>query len=170
MTILTRRSSGEPAELIVKHRMKRLIIYISMLVLTSLAGCTPFYSVEQLMVERGYRWIRRGEMERAIATFEMTLKKYPQSVFPNSVGTHPSYLVGCVPNGTDLRNYAQQQTFLLSELHSASVIPASEARQESFRKDSGQAGMTRNKQRFSLSQCHSDVSLITCRDSSNLTT
>jgi tetratricopeptide (TPR) repeat protein len=32
------------------------------------------------MVERGYRWIHRGEMIRAIGTFEMTTQKYPQSV------------------------------------------------------------------------------------------
>jgi tetratricopeptide (TPR) repeat protein len=60
--------------------MKRLLIPVSVLVLTSVAGCNPFYSVEQSMVERGYRWIHRGEMERATATFEMTLQKYPQSV------------------------------------------------------------------------------------------
>ncbi len=46
----------------------------------ALAGCNPFYSVEQSGVERGYRWIHRGKMDKAIATFEMTIQKYPQSV------------------------------------------------------------------------------------------
>ena len=31
------------------------------------------------MVERGYRWVHRGEMDKAIDTFEMTIQKYPQS-------------------------------------------------------------------------------------------
>lgn len=46
----------------------------------ALAGCNPFYSVEQSNIERGYRWVHRGEMDKAIATFEMTIQKYPQSV------------------------------------------------------------------------------------------
>lgn len=41
------------------------------------AGC---YSVEQANVERGFRWIRRGETEKALTTFNHTLRKYPESV------------------------------------------------------------------------------------------
>ena len=77
------RSNGElrvATQLAVRHRMKRLLILVSMLALITVTGCNPFYSVEQSMVERGYRWIHRGKMEQAIATFEMTLQKYPQSV------------------------------------------------------------------------------------------
>jgi tetratricopeptide (TPR) repeat protein len=59
--------------------MKRRLILIGVLA-TAFAGCNPFYSIEQSMVERGYRWVRRGEMGKAIATFEMTIDKYPQSV------------------------------------------------------------------------------------------
>ena len=59
--------------------MKRRLIPICVLVV-ALAGCNPFYSVEQSMVERGYRWVHRGQMDRAIATFEMTIQKYPQSI------------------------------------------------------------------------------------------
>ena len=59
--------------------MTRRLIYIGVLT-TILAGCNPFYSVEQSMVERGYRWVRRGEMDKAIDTFEMTIQEYPQSV------------------------------------------------------------------------------------------
>jgi len=32
------------------------------------------------MVERGYRWIHRGNLDQASATFEMTIRKYPNSV------------------------------------------------------------------------------------------
>jgi len=32
------------------------------------------------MVERGYRWIYRGETDKAIATFDMTIQHYPQSL------------------------------------------------------------------------------------------
>lgn len=59
--------------------MKRRFILIGVLA-AALAGCNPFYSVEQSMVERGYRWVQRGEMDKAIATFKMTIQKYPQSV------------------------------------------------------------------------------------------
>ena len=59
--------------------MKLRFILIGVLA-AALAGCNPFYSIEQSMVERGYRWVRRGEMNRAIATFEMTIQNYPQSV------------------------------------------------------------------------------------------
>ena len=58
--------------------MKRRLIPIALLAI-ALAGCNPFYSVEQSGVERGYRWIHRGEMDKAIATFELTIQKYPQS-------------------------------------------------------------------------------------------
>lgn len=43
------------------------------------AGCNPFYSVEQSTVERGYRWIGRGEYDRAISTFQTALRDYPDS-------------------------------------------------------------------------------------------
>jgi len=41
------------------------------------AGC---YSVEQSNAERGFRWIRRGETDKAISTFSHTVRKYPESV------------------------------------------------------------------------------------------
>lgn len=53
----------------------RALLWVVGVVLT--AGC---YSVEQSNVERGYRWIRRGETDKAIATFSDTIGKYPQSV------------------------------------------------------------------------------------------
>jgi tetratricopeptide (TPR) repeat protein len=59
--------------------MKRKLIQIGLLAI-ALAGCNPFYSVEQSGVERGYRWIHRGEMDKAIATFETTIQRYPQSI------------------------------------------------------------------------------------------
>lgn len=40
-------------------------------------GC---YSVEQSMIERGYRWVRRGQTDTALTTFEDAIKKYPSSV------------------------------------------------------------------------------------------
>jgi len=42
-----------------------------------MGGC---YSVSQSMVERGYRWIRRGETDKALSTFDTTIKKYPKNV------------------------------------------------------------------------------------------
>ena len=59
--------------------MKFRLISIGVLAI-AIAGCNPFYSVEQSRVERGYRWVRRGEMDKAIATFELIIQKYPQSV------------------------------------------------------------------------------------------
>ena len=47
------------------------------LVLSLMGGC---YSVAQSMVERGYRWIRRGETDKALSTFDATIKKYPKNV------------------------------------------------------------------------------------------
>ena len=41
------------------------------------AGC---YSIEQSNVERGYRWIRRGQTDKAISTFSHTVSKYPDSL------------------------------------------------------------------------------------------
>jgi tetratricopeptide (TPR) repeat protein len=61
-------------------KAKNIIPALSLLFLAAFVGCNPFYSVEQSMVERGYRWVHRGEMDKAIATFEMTIDKYPQSV------------------------------------------------------------------------------------------
>jgi len=48
-----------------------------LVVLSLMGGC---YSVEQSTVERGYRWIRRGETAKALSTFDMTIKQYPRSV------------------------------------------------------------------------------------------
>ena len=48
-----------------------------LVVLSLMGGC---YSVEQSTVERGYRWIRRGETARALSTFDITIKQYPRSV------------------------------------------------------------------------------------------
>ena len=42
-----------------------------------MSGC---YSIEQSSVERGYRWIRRGQTDKAVATFNATIREYPQSV------------------------------------------------------------------------------------------
>ncbi len=44
-----------------------------------IVGCSPFYSVEQSSVERGYRWMGRGEYARALSTFQTTLRDYPDS-------------------------------------------------------------------------------------------
>ena len=63
--------------------MRNLII-IQLLVVITISGCNPFYSVEQSNVERGYRWIHRGENERAIATFKQTIQKYPESVLAHT--------------------------------------------------------------------------------------
>jgi tetratricopeptide (TPR) repeat protein len=63
--------------------MRKLII-IYLLVIMTLSGCNPFYSVEQSNVERGYRWIRRGENEKAISTFKQTIQKYPESVLAHT--------------------------------------------------------------------------------------
>ena len=62
-----------------KHPMKSRVVFICLLVIT-IVGCNPIYSVEQSMVERGYRWIYRGESGQAIDTFDMAIQKYPQSV------------------------------------------------------------------------------------------
>jgi tetratricopeptide (TPR) repeat protein len=57
--------------------MKAIPIASCVLILCLMSGC---YSVEQSMVERGYRWIRRGQTDKAVATFDGTIRKYPQSV------------------------------------------------------------------------------------------
>lgn len=57
--------------------MKVIPISICVLIVCLVSGC---YSVEQSMVERGYRWIGRGQTEKAVATFGGTIRKYPQSV------------------------------------------------------------------------------------------
>jgi tetratricopeptide (TPR) repeat protein len=51
------------------------------LTLSSIAhvGCNPFYSVEQSDVERGYRWISRGEYLQAVNTFKRALEEHPDS-------------------------------------------------------------------------------------------
>jgi tetratricopeptide (TPR) repeat protein len=62
------------------QRMRRRPIALFAIALVFLAGCNPFYSVEQSMVERGYRWIRRGQPDKAASTFQMTIRNYPESV------------------------------------------------------------------------------------------
>ncbi len=57
--------------------MKTIRIVLGLFALLFLGGC---YSVEQANTERGYRWIRRGEFDRAYATFGASLNKYPESV------------------------------------------------------------------------------------------
>jgi len=49
------------------------------IILSACSACNPFYSVEQSDVERGYRWIRRGDYKHAIATFQHTISNYPNS-------------------------------------------------------------------------------------------
>lgn len=61
---------------------KRLVTIL--LIVVTLTGCNPFYSVEQSNIERGYRWLRRGENEKAIATFNHTIQNYPQSVLAHT--------------------------------------------------------------------------------------
>ncbi|MEO7800241.1 MAG: hypothetical protein ABIY47_21205, partial [Opitutaceae bacterium] len=58
-------------------RMKTLLLVAAVFVANTLAGC---YSVEQSTVERGYRWIRRGQTATALSTFDVVLKKSPSSV------------------------------------------------------------------------------------------
>jgi tetratricopeptide (TPR) repeat protein len=60
------------------QRMRRPMTLFT-IALVFLVGCNPFYSVEQSMIERGYRWIRRGEPDKAASTFQMTIKNYPES-------------------------------------------------------------------------------------------
>ncbi len=57
--------------------MKTLRALICILGVGLIAGC---YSVEQSNVERGYRWIRRGQTDKAVTTFRDNVHKYPESV------------------------------------------------------------------------------------------
>lgn len=57
--------------------MKILQALICILGAGLIAGC---YSVEQSNVERGYRWIRRGQVDKAVITFSDNVRKYPESV------------------------------------------------------------------------------------------
>ena len=57
--------------------MKAIPIASFALIVCMMSGC---YSIEQSSVERGYRWIRRGQTDKAVATFNATIREYPQSV------------------------------------------------------------------------------------------
>jgi len=59
--------------------MHRFSVIVALLLAIAVSACNPFYSVEQSDVERGYRWISRGEYDRAISTFQHTLGNYPSS-------------------------------------------------------------------------------------------
>ncbi len=52
----------------------KILLVAGSLLMTCLAGC---YSVEQSEVERGYRWIHRGKTDKALATFDSAIRKYP---------------------------------------------------------------------------------------------
>ena len=56
--------------------MTLLTILLSACVTTA---CNPLYSVEQSNVERGYRWVSRGNYTQAISTFQHNLREYPNS-------------------------------------------------------------------------------------------
>lgn len=62
--------------IIVSPQMRYVAAFI---ILSACSACNPFYSVEQSDVERGYRWIRRGDYTQAIATFQHTISNYPNS-------------------------------------------------------------------------------------------
>ena len=49
------------------------------IILSACSACNPFYSVEQSDVERGYRWIGRGDYTQAIAAFQHAIFNYPNS-------------------------------------------------------------------------------------------
>ena len=57
--------------------MKSRLIPIGLLAI-ALAGCNPFYSVEQSGVERGYRWVHRGEMDKTIADYDKAIELAPK--------------------------------------------------------------------------------------------
>ena len=57
--------------------MKSRLIPIGLLAI-ALAGCNPFYSVEQSGVERGYRWVHRGEMDKTIADYDKAIVLNPK--------------------------------------------------------------------------------------------
>lgn len=59
--------------------MRRLSALLLLLCAGLTSACNPFYSVEQSNVERGYRWIGRGNYDRAIDTFQRAVGDYPGS-------------------------------------------------------------------------------------------
>jgi tetratricopeptide (TPR) repeat protein len=59
--------------------MRTSVVLVLTLSAITLAGCNPFYSVEQSDVERGYRWISRGDYVQAVDTFKRTLERHPSS-------------------------------------------------------------------------------------------
>jgi len=48
--------------IIVRPQMRYVAAFI---ILSACSACNPFYSVEQSDVERGYRWIGRGDYSSA---------------------------------------------------------------------------------------------------------
>ena len=59
--------------------MHRFSVLVALLLALAVSACNPFYSVEQADVERGYRWISRGDYDRAISTFQHALSNDPNS-------------------------------------------------------------------------------------------
>lgn len=52
----------------------------ALFIIVAVGLTTGCYSIEQSNVERGYRWIRRGQTDKAISEFSHTVRKYPESV------------------------------------------------------------------------------------------
>ena len=62
--------------IIVRPQMRYVAAFI---ILSACSASNPFYSVEQSDVERGYRWIGRGDYTQAIAAFQHAIFNYPNS-------------------------------------------------------------------------------------------
>ena len=59
--------------------MRHTFLFAVLLGAVAATACSPFYSVEQSSVERGYRWVRRGDYAHAISTFQVAIRDYPKS-------------------------------------------------------------------------------------------
>lgn len=59
--------------------MRHIFLFAVLLCAVAATACSPFYSVEQSSVERGYRWVRRGDYIQAISTFQYAIRDYPES-------------------------------------------------------------------------------------------
>ncbi len=89
-----------------------------MLVLSLTAGC---YSVAQSMVERGYRWIHRGETDKALSAFDATIRKYPQNILAHT--GRADALFEARREGEAITSYSQALA-LLDKLKPPSVVGA----------------------------------------------
>jgi tetratricopeptide (TPR) repeat protein len=59
--------------------MRHTFLFAVLLGAVATTACSPFYSVEQSSVERGYRWVSRGNYTQAISTFQVAIRDYPES-------------------------------------------------------------------------------------------